>query len=175
MRRALLIPLVLAVGLVPAMTAIAAPAAVTMNNGCTGMAVKTKSYVFALTLGPFQQMYTPAQVKAKHFKTGEVMVSGQMMGMHGSMSSQRHLEVHICSRSSGKVVTGAHPSITFADLTAKGKMEMVSVAAMYGIKEGPSDYHYGNNVSVTPGHTYEATVKLGGQTAAFKVKASKMM
>jgi hypothetical protein len=140
------------------------------------MVVKTKSYEFALTLGPFQQMYSPAQVKAKHLKNGEVMVSGQMMGMHGAMSSQRHLEVHICARSTGKVVTGAHPTITFADLTAKGKMkmEMVPVAAMYGVKQGPSDYHYGNNVSVTPGHTYQVTVKLGGQTATFKVKVGKM-
>ena len=139
------------------------------------MVVKTKSYVFSYLLGPFTQMYTPAQVKAKHPKSGEVMVSGQMMGMHGSMSSQRHLEVHICSRASGKVVTGAHPSITFEDLTAKSmKMTMVPVAAMYGITQGPGDYHYGNNVTVTPGHTYRTTVKLSGQTATFKTKVSKM-
>ena len=140
------------------------------------MAVKTKSYVFAAALEPFQQMYTPAQLKAKHPKSGEVMVSGQMMGMHMSMSSQRHLEIHICSRSSGKVVTGAHPTITFEDLSGKGKMkmEMVPVAAMYAIKQGPSDYHYGNNVTVTAGHTYQVTVKLSGQTATFKLKAAKM-
>ena len=120
-------------------------------------------------------MYTPAQVKAKHPKSGEVMVSGQMMGMHVSMSSQRHLEIHICSRSSGKVVTGAHPLITFEDQTAKSmKMTMVPVAAMYGIKQGPSDYHYGNNVTVTAGHSYEDTVKLNGQTARFKTKVAKM-
>jgi hypothetical protein len=96
--------------------------------------------------------------------------------MHMSMSSQRHLEIRICSRTAGKVVTSAHPSITFADAMQMGKMKMakVSAAAMYSIKLGRSDYHYGNNVTVTPGHTYEVTVKLNGQTASFKIKATKM-
>lgn len=177
LRRLLAIVLVLGVGLVAATGANAAPQrSGKVAGGCAGsMVVKTKTYVFSYMLGPFTQMYTPAQVKAKHLKTGEVMVSGQMMGMHGSMSSQRHLEVHICSRASGKVVTDAHPSITFEDLTAKSmKMTVVPVAAMYGIKQGPSDYHYGNNVTVTPGHTYQTTVKLNGQTATFKTKVSKM-
>lgn len=172
MARRFLVPLI--VGL--ALAVATASASTGAKSGCAGsMVVKTKSYVFAATLEPFQQMYTPAQVKAKHIKTGEVMVSGQMMGMHGSMSSERHLEVHICSRASGKVVTAAHPSITFEDLTAKSmKMTMVPIAAMYSIKLGPSDYHYGNNVTVTPGHTYQATVKLNGQTASFKLKTTKM-
>jgi hypothetical protein len=175
-RRWLLIPIVLTFGLVPALAASAAPTAASMvASGCSGsMVVKTKSYVFALSIGTFQQMYSPAQVKAKHLKSGEVMVRGQMMGMNMAMSGQRHLEVHICSRSSGKVVSGAHPTITVSDLTAKGKMEMMPVAAMYGIKQGPSDYHYGNNIAMTAGHSYHVSVKLGGQTATFKAKAGKM-
>jgi hypothetical protein len=174
MGRRFLIPLVIS-GFVLAGIAASASAAAGAKSACAGsMVVKTKSYLFAASLEPFQQMYTPAQVKAKQIKTGEVMVSGQMMGMHVSMSSQRHLEIHICSRSTGKVVTGAHPVITFVDEKQMGKMKMENVpaAAMYSIKLGRSDYHYGNNVTATAGHTYEVTVKLNRQTANFKLKAT---
>ena len=176
MGRRYLIPLAV-FALVSAVTAASASTGAGAKGACTGsMVVKTKSYLFAAALEPFQQMYTPAQVRAKHVKTGEVMVSGQMMGMHMSMSSQRHLEIRICSRTDGKAVTGAHPSITIADAMQMGKMKMdkVPAAAMYSIKLGPSDYHYGNNVTVTVGHIYEVTVKLNGQTASFKIKATKM-
>src|SRR5579871_4672669 len=84
--------------------------AAAMGTACsTGQVVKTKSYVFALSIGPVETMYTPAQVRAKHPKSGEVMLSGTMAAMHMS-SSERHLEVHICT-SGGAVVTGAHPTI----------------------------------------------------------------
>jgi hypothetical protein len=43
---------------------------------------------------------------------------------------------------------------------------------MYVIKQGPSDYHYGNNIAMTAGH--RVTVKLGGQAATFKAEAGKM-
>jgi len=176
MRRLFSILVALGLGVVMAAGASAAPRAGAKVGECSGsMVANTKTYVFAFTLGPFEQMYTPAQAKAKHLKTGEVMVSGQMMAMHGAMSGQRHLEVHICRRTSEKVVTGAHPTITFEDLTSKAmKMSRVPVAAMYGIAQGISDYHYGNNVAVTPRHTYRTTVTLNGQTATFKTKVVKM-
>ena len=172
MGRRYLIPLLVSGVLSAVAASSSASAAATACSG--SMAVKTKSYVFTASLEAFQQMYTPAQVKAKHPKSGEVMVSGQMGGMHMSMSSQRHLEIHICARTTGKAVTGAHPSITFVDQKQMGKMKMetVPVAAMYSIKLGPSDYHYGNNVTVTPGHTYGVTVKLDRQAASFKLKAT---
>jgi hypothetical protein len=153
---------------VPAQSAKAA-------SGCSGsMVVKTPSYAFALAIGPFAQMVTLAEAKAKHLEHAEVMVSGAMMGMHMAMSMQRHLEVHICRRSTGKVVLGAHPTITVADLTAKAKPEMVSVAAMYGFAEGVSDMHYGNNLAMMAGHVYRVTVTLGGQRAVFQAKVGKM-
>ncbi len=173
MRQALLIP----VFLVGALAAAAAAPAHTAKaaSSCTGsMVVKTSSYVFALKVGPFEEMVSLADAKAKHLKHAEVMVSGAMMGMHMAMSKQRHLEVHICQRSTGKVVLGAHPTITVADLTAKGKPKIVSVAAMYDIAEGVSDMHYGNNVPMTAGHVYRVTVTLGGQKVIFRVKVGKM-
>jgi len=173
-RQALLIVVFLVGGLA---AAAAAPAhTAKAASGCTGsMVVKTSSYVFVLKIGPFEEMVSLADAKAKHLKHAEVMVSGAMMGMHMAMSMQRHLEVQICRRSTGKVVLGAHPAITVADLTAKTKPEVVSVAAMYGLAEGVSDMHYGNNVPMRAGHVYRVTVALGGQKAIFRVKVSKTM
>ena len=122
-----------------------------MTGTCSsGQIVKTQSYVFALSIGPDETMYTPAQVKAKHPKSGEVMLCRQDGRRDGrdddGGGTQRHLEVHICTPA-GKVVTGAHPAITVETAT------MVPVRrVMEGVDEGASDLHYGNNVNLTAGH-----------------------
>jgi hypothetical protein len=129
----------------------------------------TKSYVFKLSIGMPEHMWTPAQVKAKHPTTGEVMLMGSMSG--GMMgASQRHLEVHITSRSTGKVVAGAHPTMTALDTTATNAMtSTIPVAEMQGVTEGSSDLHYGNNVDLAAGHRYQIAVTLNGQRAVFTV------
>src|SRR5437870_13834956 len=71
----------------------------------------TASYKLTLSVGPVEAMYTPAEVKAKHPTSGEVMLAGGStstggMPMGGSM---RDLSVHIHSRATGKVVTNAKP------------------------------------------------------------------
>ncbi len=145
-------------------------------NGCsTGQIMKTKSYVFALDIGPVEQMYTQAQVNAKHPKSGEVMLSGSMSGgMSGmaSSSGERHLEVHICTPS-GMVVMHAHPTIVVSDPMAKTMSMTVPISTMEGIGEGAADYHYGNNVDLTAGHKITVTVELNGQKAVFHTTVSK--
>jgi hypothetical protein len=130
----------------------------------------TKSYVFKLTIGMAEHMWTPAQVKAKHPTTGEVMLMGAMSSAMSMGGSQRHLEVHITTRPTGKVVAGAHPTMTALDTTAKNAMIiMIPVAEMQGVTEGSSDLHYGNNVELAAGHAYKITVTLNGQRATFTV------
>jgi hypothetical protein len=133
----------------------------------------TKSYVFKLTVGMSEQMWTPAQVKAKHPTSGEVMLMGSMTSSGMSMGgSLRHLEVHITSRPSGKVVVGAHPAITTLDTSVKhGMMSTVPVAVMEGVGAGVADLHYGNNVDLVDGHLYTITITLNGQRAAFRIKS----
>jgi hypothetical protein len=137
--------------------------------------VTTKSYVMRLSLGMSEPMWTPAQAKATHPKSGEIMLTGMMMG--GAMpmgGGQRHLEVHITSRASGKVVAGAYPMMTLVDTTARHAMTTpVHVAEMQGVTAGPADVHYGNNVSLVPGHVYRITVTLNGETAVFHATAPK--
>ncbi len=144
-----------------------------MPMGCSsGQIVKTKSYVFALDITTVQHMYTQAQVKTEHPKTGEVMLSGMMTGMSMSSAGERHLEVHICTQG-GTVVTGAHPRIVVDDPSAKTMMMTVPIVTMEGIGEGAADYHYGNNVELTPGARITITATLNGQQAVFHTKVAK--
>jgi hypothetical protein len=131
----------------------------------------TPSYKLTLHVGPIETMYTAAQVKATHPKEGEVMV-GDSMGMGGmSMGGNRHLEVHVYSKATGKVVAKAAPSITLTDTSAMGMAEQVNAMAMEGIGEGVADLHYGDNVKLTAGHRYKVVVKVKGEKAAFSFKA----
>jgi hypothetical protein len=156
-----------------AVAALGAGGAVAMSGSCVSKTVaRTGTYVFALRIGPVETMYTPAQVKAKHPSSGEVMLAGKMVGgmagMDMSSGGQRHLEVHVCTIG-GKIVTGAHPTITVNGA-------MVPIAVMEGVGEGASDYHYGNNVNLKPGQKVTVVVKLNGETAVFHttVPASSM-
>jgi hypothetical protein len=158
---------------VAALAALAASVqeSVAASGSCSaGQVAKTKSYVFALSIGPVETMYTPAQVKAKHPKSGEEMLSGQMTGgmagMTMPMTGQKHLEVHICTPA-GAVVQGAHPKIVVSDPASKQMAVAVPIAVMEGVTEGASDLHYGNNVTLASGHKITVTVTLNGQQAVF--------
>jgi hypothetical protein len=135
----------------------------------------TKSYALTLNVGPLEMMYTPAQVKAKHPTSGEVMVGNSMGGSSMSMGSgNRHLEVHIRSRATGKVVTGVVPTIRLHDKTVMSSMAMtvkVPAAAMQGVDQGGSDLHYGNNVKLTAGDVYEVVVTVKHEAATFTFRA----
>jgi hypothetical protein len=154
-----------------ALAAASAGGAAAKAGPCaTGQVVKTQSYVFALDLGSVETMYTRAEVRAQHPKSGELLLSGSTTGGMAAMttpsSAERHLEVHICT-SRGVVYTRGHPTITIEDTTAKGPMTMVPVATVEGIGEGVSDFHYGNNVELTAGHHITVAVTLNGQRAVF--------
>jgi uncharacterized protein involved in high-affinity Fe2+ transport len=132
---------------------------------------QTGHYRLELQIGPIEKMFTPEDVAAKNPTEGEVMVEGTMsMGMSSmamNMEDTRHLEVHIYSLDKGAVVTDARVGIAVTNIDSK-KPGDVSAAKMYGIKEGPSDTHYGDNVSLPPGN-YGVEVTVNGEKATFKV------
>jgi hypothetical protein len=166
-----------AVVLALAAAATVAGAAHGMAGGCSsGQVLKSKSYVFALSIGPVEKMYTRVEVKSKHPSSGEVMLSGTMSGgmagMDMPMGGQKHLEVHICTPS-GAVVMHAHPTIVVDDPKANPPVTKVPIAVMEGIGEGASDLHYGNNVSLTAGHAVTVTVTLAGEKVVFHTTVSK--
>lgn len=140
-------------------------------QGSSGNAsTTTASYIAVLDVGPPETMYMPDQVAAQHPTSGEVMLGGSMTDVSGP--DVRHVEVHICNRSSGSVVTGLQPTIALLDTTANTASSNLPVAAMQGVEAGPSDYHYGNNATLQPGHRYTITVRLHGETATLRYTAA---
>jgi len=136
----------------------------------------TDSFIMVVNAGDPVPMYSKKEAEAEHPKTGEVMLGGSMssgdmdqdMDM-GSMSSmempdQRHLTVRICSTDTDDVITDASPVISITDLTEGGEAMDVPVAVMKGVKAGPEDIHFGNDVSMPSGHRYEVAVGLNGET-----------
>ena len=150
------------------------PAATGCKAGSGAQSAVTASNRFVLRIGMPEQMYTPAQVKKMHPKHGEVMLRGRMNGM-GGMSiggAMRHLEVQICLRPGNTVITTANPTITVKDAASMGMATKVPVAVMQGVGAGTADLHYGNNVSMKPGHRYTIKVTVKGETAIFHKKVA---
>lgn len=134
------------------------------------MSARTHSYAIALGIGPVEKMWTPAQVERLKPKHGEVMLKGRMAGMSAGSgmagmssgtSAMAHLEVHICSRATGRTAD-VTPAMTVID-RASGRRTAIPVATMEGIGEGHPDLHYGNNV-VLP-HQAAVEVVVAGEEA----------
>lgn len=154
-------------------------------RGVVTQAVATTRYYMVADVSPEEQMYTPGQVSSMRPSSGEVMMGGRMPSggpassmMGGGPSagtgeagagSTRHVEVHICSRSTGRAVSGAAPTITMADTTAGGAPQSMAVAAMQGVDMSEADMHYGNNMTMVAGHHYTITCTLTGQTGTFQM------
>jgi hypothetical protein len=134
----------------------------------------TASYSLTLSVGPKETMYTAAEVKAKHPTSGEVMLDDSMaMGGMSMGAGNRHLEVQVKSRNTNRVLS-LMPSITLTDTSAMSGMAMADklhVMAMYGVAEGMSDLHYGNNVKLTAGHMYKVVATVKGERASFTFRA----
>lgn len=134
----------------------------------------TTTYKLTLAVGPVETMYTQAEVKSKHPASGEVMVGSSMGGGMAMGAANRHLEVHVASRATGKVVTNVSPTIMLTDTSAMGGMAMaekVNAMAMEGIGQGVADLHYGDNVKLAAGHVYKVAVTVKGERATFTFKA----
>ena len=147
--------------------AVASPAAAEL--ALIKQEASTVHYRLELQIGPTEKMFRAAEVAATHPTEGEMMVGGgmSMMGMSMDMGDTRHLEVHVYALDNGKIATDANVAIIVTNTGSK-KVEDVATAKMYGIKEGPSDTHYGNNVSLPPG-SYGIAVTVNGETAKFAV------
>jgi hypothetical protein len=129
----------------------------------SGSTASTASYRLALAIGPQEDMYLPSEVKARHIKTGEIMLGGDMtMADKTPGTKVFHLEVHICTPS-GAVVKGLKPVITVQ--SAGAKAVALPAAIMVGIGAPSSDYHYGNDIALKPGAAVTVKVAIKGQTA----------
>jgi hypothetical protein len=114
-----------------------------------------------LDIGPQEDMYTKAEVKARHLKSGEIMLGGEMTMIGTPPPGMRiyHLEVHVCNMA-GKVVTKLDPQILVGGKT-------LPAATMVGIGQPMTDYHYGNDIILKPGARLTVRVTVNGEVAVF--------
>lgn len=134
----------------------------------------TKDYVMVAGVGPSEPMYTKAQVTARNPTSGELMVSGMMHDMESmdmaTGTAISHVEVHICSKATGRAVTGAGPSMMLSQEGTSSMVTEIMVAEMTGLDGNVADTHYGNNVSMAIGSSYSLRVTLDGQTIRWALR-----
>jgi hypothetical protein len=179
----------------PLLAVLALPAAAVAQMAPAQMAPvmrvdQTPSYTVELTIGPAEQMLSPAE--AMTAKSGEVMVGGGPMAiapsnsmgmaapattdstmmmmtptMDQGMLVNHHLEAHITRNTTGAVVNDVTPTFRVTDKATGESRDLPQVMAMYGVQMGPADYHYGQNVWLPDG-TYIVTVMIGPDRVVFR-------
>ncbi len=134
----------------------------------------TAHYRITLDIGPVPTMLRPDQVSSA--TEGEVPLSMPGMPMPTlAMTDQgrlvnRHIEVTVYDKVTGARLRSAMPRITITDRKTGSSRELQAVTAMYDVKEGQGDVHFGDNVHLANG-TYRITVSIGGERAVFKKAA----
>jgi hypothetical protein len=126
---------------------------------------QTAHYRVELDIGAVEEMHMQADVAAQHLTGGEVMVSGSMDAPKDAATA-KHIEAHIYTLDKNAGVMDGTIAIAVTD--AAKKVQQVPIAKMYGIAEGPSDMHFGNNFSLPAGN-YAIDVIVNGEKASFTV------
>ena len=146
--------------------AIAAFAGGASAQGGAEQTQSTAHYKIVLAIGPVTTMLMPGQESGA--KEGEVMV--HMPGMPMAMGTtdqgkpvNHHLEVHMYDKATGTVVT----KIMLTNQATGESRALASVVAMYDVKEGRKDLHFGSNLFLPDGK-YTVRVVVGGETVVFK-------
>jgi hypothetical protein len=132
----------------------------------------TADYRIELGIGPTANMLMMCQVTSSA-TSGEVMVAGQMSPM--SMTGNTyHLELHVYNIKTGAAEVVPIDSISITVTSTTGTKTTIPIAEMFDISQGPTDFHYGNNVQLAAGN-YTVDTKIGSEKALFKVLISAML
>lgn len=150
---------------------------ITAANAADTMLTKTAGlYRIELNVLPAEPFYTKQQVADGHVQSGMQIEGGAApVALNANSHPNHHLVVHVSDSQSGKVVTDATVTMNFVSLDdrheAVGAPVLVPVVVMQAIGKGPVSTHYGNNVTMPPGH-YRVTVAVNGREAVFAVDVS---
>ncbi len=131
----------------------------------------TAHYRVTLNIGPVPTILRPDQ--AANATEGEVPLSMPGVPMPPmAMTDQgrpvnRHIEVAVYDKATGARLSSPMPRTTITDRKTGRSKALQAVTAMYDVKEGQGDLHFGDNVYLANG-TYRITVSVGGERAVFK-------
>lgn len=174
------IPIGFLIVIVPLLATLSQPGgALAQAKASTTMTKVTGPYKLKLIIGSAETMSM-----SMHGKASERMIGGKNatcdMSMHMAMLAEidkskmqtcnHHVEVHVYVKKTNKVVTNAKVAISLQGQGMHGGTMMITVPimTMEGMKAGPSDFHYGNNIYAAPGK-YTVHVTVNGAKANFSV------
>lgn len=142
-------------------------------------------YKLELVIGPAETMSSSMKSTAS-----ERMIGGKnascSMPMHMAMLAQieqvktqvcnHHVEIHVYVNKTGRVVANAKVAIALQGQVMHGSTMMITVPimTMEGMKAGPKDFHYGNNIDGAPGR-YTVRVTVNRVKANFSVNLAGSM
>lgn len=142
------------------------PGASNMSSVSIQQNATTQHYKLSLLIGLPAQMLSMNQTG--NATSGEVMVRGEMAIMVGmNVTGMYHLEIHVYNLTTGVVLSNMNVTIHIVNDNTN-QTENVPVAVMYDVTIGPSDTHFGNNVSLSPGN-YTVIVNVSADTATFHI------
>lgn len=87
-----------------------------------------------------------------------VVLSGTVAAVSGPGAT--HLELHICNRATGAVVSGLHPDVTVRNVSAGKAAVPLPVAVLQDAGQGDNGTASGNNVLLEGEQTYAVDVKI---------------
>lgn len=87
-----------------------------------------------------------------------VVLSGTEAAISGPGAT--HLELHICNRATGAVVSGLHPDVTLRNATSGAAPVVLPVAVLQDAGQGVNGIAYGNNVRLEEEQTYALAVRI---------------
>lgn len=149
--------------------AVTLPATAMNMSSAVTMTKTAGPYRIELQLLPAEPFYTQAQYEKEHPENGMLVVGGAMpVRLDAPSHPNHHLIVHVFDKASGKAVTGATVTISYAQ--GSDSARSLPIVEMQAIGKGPQSTHYGNNLNLPDG-TYEVTVTVNGNAVTFSVMA----
>ena len=134
-------------------------------GGQTGVSTATsQNYVVVLVattqVGP--GVATPSASPSPNSEPPAVL-SGTEAAVSGPGAT--HLELHICNRATGAVVSGLHPDVTLRNASIGAAPVGLPVAVLQDAGQGVNGIAYGNNVRLQEEQTYTIGVRIDSADA----------
>ncbi|MBI1179693.1 MAG: hypothetical protein GC201_03990 [Alphaproteobacteria bacterium] len=150
--------------------AFALTGAAAAHAGDANMTKEAGPYEVALHVLPAEPFHTQAEVDSGKATKGMLAVAGADPVQPDA--ANHHLIVHVSDKGTDKPVTDATVMMTYERVGENGEMtgtpQDVPVVNMQVIGKGAASTHYGNNVTMSPGH-YSVSVVVNGYPATFDV------
>jgi hypothetical protein len=173
LRRWALITAAILVVAVSGLRAMPVPVRAATGGTVVSQTLVAGPYTLTLRIGPPLPLWSPEQARTKHPRNGDIIRRGPNIILLGPMARgsvttpNYHLDLHVALRSLGTVIRNVVVAITVTTPTGT-VVQRVPVALSQGVRNGPSDIHFGNNISLKPGH-YLIVVQVKRTTATFAV------